>query len=132
MKEPPILSEEHFCSFQAAKLLKQAGFHSFFTPTSHIEPEGYVSQRGSSNLAGDSSYVCRPTHQVAVDFLLKNHDWWVTAEPTLDFKSWIPVARKPTKGNIYANSFAPMKDRWQAMEKALIYVLECLINNPNP
>ena len=123
------MTKEDYCSFEVSKLLKEKGFDE---PCRAVYEEkvlrtNTLCEYHNSEL---SSYVCAPTHQMAMKWLREKY--YIYADPIKqgnyndcsEYYTWI-VARM---GIIHRNSSVADKLSYkEAVEAALKYSLENLI-----
>ena len=128
--------EERYCSFEVSKLLREKGFDE---PCRAVYEEEILRLNTLCDYfnSKSSSYICAPTHQMAMDWLREEYriaiDIRITCEKTISYASdiWDFEIIHPNKFvggtiDLREQQFG-FKSYEDAIETALKYVLENLI-----
>jgi len=123
--------QESRCSLELSKLLKIKGFSMSFPCVCFIKssanPNGYES---TTIYEADDKFhhIKRPTHALAIDWLMLNFGFYVFSDPVYDFSSWTPRIVK--KGDLnhhgYYKGILEFPSSSEALEAGLIHILKKL------
>lgn len=131
--------QESYCSFEVSKLLKEKGFGIAVTEYWQTNIEGkwnYFDKNSPMNQEpfnynddGDN-YLSRPTHALAIEWVLVNFGVFITLKPAYSFSKGLYGAKYhlfDMKNGESADS-KPYDSRQEATEAALKYVLTLSID----